>query len=838
FLASLGNLTSLEKLDVAYNRMEAEIPYSMSRLTRMKFLRIAANHFSGVFPHPICNLSSLLFLSIPDNNFFGKPRLDFDKVFPDIQVLFLNGNNFEGEIPSSLANISSLRKFDIADCHMTGSIPLGFGRLYNLKILGLVIISWEVTPPEIDFLSSLKNCTQLQFLDVRDNRLGGILPHSISNLTKQLTFVSLGKNHISGTLPLDIGTLECLVALKVEDNLFTGEIPASLGKLSRLENPHLESNMMSGDMPYSLGNLSMIAQLCLYRNSLKGSIPSSLRNCSYLLYLSLHFNMLSGSIPRELMEVRSLPTLDLAYNNLTGHFPSEVGKLVSLYGLDVSHSQLSGHVPPSLGSCLAMEYIDLNGNFFEGTIIDIRGLRSLQELDLSYNNLSGSIPEYLLKPCTDQEETKSRECSSMRRKIGIGFGAGLTSVLFSLFFIISLRWFKKRSIQDRKSNTNDVDDFAIAPHERVGYGELHKATCGFSLKNMIGSGNFGVVYKAVLGLENRVVSVKVLNQKIRVVSVKVLNLKIRGASKSFIAECEALKSARHRNLVKLITACSSIDYKGDEFRALVYEFLPNGSLALQENSDILTDIPTENEILGISRGISEEIPRKHKIWFPRNFLGINRRNSEETSIRRNIPRKYPDEVLPRVDTWLHRERLEGISDTSRPLTLLERFNIAIDVASALEYLHVNCHNPIAHCDLKPSNVLLDDDLTSHVSDFGLARLLLKFNQEFSFNQLSSGGVRGTIGKKPTNELFGGNFTLHSYTKLALPERVLDIADKSILHSSLRVGFPIAECLMLVLELGLRCCEEFSTNRLSMSEAAKQLFTIRKRFFKARRAARG
>lgn len=162
-------------------------------------------------------------------------------------------------------------------------------------------------------------------------------------------------------------------------------------------------------------------------------------------------------------------------------------------------------------------------------------------------NLCGGIVELKLKPCTDQEETKSRERSSMRRKIGIGFGAGLTSVLFSLFFIISLRWFKKRSIQDRKSNTNDVDDFAIAPHERVGYGELHKATCGFSLKNMIGSGNFGVVYKAVLGLENRVVS------------VKVLNLKICGASKSFIAECEALKSARHRNLVKLITACSSID---------------------------------------------------------------------------------------------------------------------------------------------------------------------------------------------------------------------------------------------------------------------------------------
>ncbi|WZZ58911.1 hypothetical protein YC2023_059018 [Brassica napus] len=63
-------------------------------------------------------------------------------------------------------------------------------------------------------------------------------------------------------------------------------------------------------------------------------------------------------------------------------------------------------------------------------------------------------------------------------------------------------------------------------------------------------------------------------------------------------------------------------------------------ISLQENSGILTDIPTENKILGISRGISEDIPRKHKIWFPRNFLGIYRRNSEEISIRRNILMEY------------------------------------------------------------------------------------------------------------------------------------------------------------------------------------------------------
>lgn len=129
--------------------------------------------------------------------------------------------------------------------------------------------------------------------------------------------------------------------------------------------------------------------------------------------------------------------------------------------------------------------------------------------------------------------------------------------------------------------------------------------------------------------------------------------------------------------MKLLTVCSSIDFKGDEFKALVYKFLPNGSL----------------------------------------------------------------------DMWLHGEdNLQGTNNTSRPpLSILERLNIAIDVASAVEYLHVNYHDPIVHCDLKSGNILLDDDLTALVSDFGLARLLLKFDQESSLTKLSSSGIRGTIG---------------------------------------------------------------------------------------------
>ncbi|CAN6823489.1 unnamed protein product [Brassica oleracea] len=407
----------------------------------------------------------------------------------------------------------------------------------------------------------------------------------------------------------------------------------------------------------------------------------------YLPYLGLDYNMLHGSIPQELMEARSLVSLNVSYNNLTGDLPSEVGKLENLIQLYVSHNQLSGHIPQTLGSCLSLEYISLNRNLFEGSIINIRDLRDLKLLDLSNNNLSGSIPGYLvnlssleyvnlsvnslegpvptegafrnfsqfsifanINLCGGIPELQLKPCSVLgeikrvkKKKIVIGIGAGVALFVLSVIIgIISRCWFKKRNKNDRVNNM--YSSTAVHVHERVSYEELHNATGGFSVGNTIGSGKFGVVYKALLGAVNRAVA------------IKVLNLSKPEAAKSFSAECEALKGVRHRNLVKLVTACSSVDYK-------------------------------------------------------------------------------------------------------------------------------------AHCDLKPSNVLLDDDLTAHVSDFGLARLLLKFDHESFLNQLSLAGVRGTIGyaapgKQPTNELFEGSFTLYSYTKSALPERVMDIVDTLILQRGL------------------------------------------------------
>uniref|UniRef100_A0A3Q7IMQ7 Protein kinase domain-containing protein n=1 Tax=Solanum lycopersicum TaxID=4081 RepID=A0A3Q7IMQ7_SOLLC len=103
------------------------------------------------------------------------------------------------------------------------------------------------------------------------------------------------------------------------------------------------------------------------------------------------------------------------------------------------------------------------------------------------------------------------------------------------------------------------------------------------------------------------------------------------------------------------------------------------------------------------------------------------------------------------DANLHTENDDQQHQTKK-LSFIQRLNIAIDVASALDYLHNHCQTPTAHCDLKPSNILLDEDMSAHVGDFGLATFLFDTS---SSNSQSPAALKGSIGYIPTEYGSGG-----------------------------------------------------------------------------------
>ncbi|KAJ9167430.1 hypothetical protein P3X46_022084 [Hevea brasiliensis] len=788
---SLDNLSSLRVFTARENNLEGSIPNEMGRLKSLNIFSVGVNRLSGIISPSLFNITSLSSLAVSLNQRSGSLPDNICFTLPNLQTFIIDGNYFSGPIPNSLSNASQLQMVAFSSNNFVGQVPTNLGNLQSLRWLNLEFNNLGSNSSNyLLFLTSLTNCSNLETLHFSGNNFGGVLPDSVANFSTRLTTLHLGANQITGIIPAAMENLVNFISLNIEDNLFTGFIPDQFGKLQKLQALSFGVNRLSGQIPSSIGNLTQLSIFSLLENKLKGSIPSSIRNCQHLYGLYFSANKLSGELPKEVLGLTSLSQiLNLSQNSFNGNLPTEVGKLKNINILDVSENNLSGEIPGTIGDSLTLEYLHMQGNFFQGTIPScFASLRGLQHLDLSRNNLSGQIPKDLQElPYLQYLNLSFNDLEGEVPKRGVFINASALSLIGNNKLCggvteLGLPKCATRMMKKVKSHTP----------------KLVVVTAYVVPLNLIGSGSFSSVYKGFLP------------QVERPLAVKVLNLEQTGAIKSFMAECNALGNVRHRNLVKRITCCSSLDYKSYAFKALIFEYMGNGSL----------------------------------------------------------------------EKWLH--PCEEGENQKRSLNLLQRLNIAIGVASALHYLHDLCGKPIIHCGLKPSNVLLDDDMVAHVSDFGLAKLF-SINSNSSLSQTSTTGIKGIVGyvapeygmsgltskegdvysygilvlemfskRRPTDEMFKEGINLHDFVKAALPKRLLQIVDPTLLpreianevceddeiveaketnhHDNLsRVIVNVRQCLVSILEIGVAFSLESPMERKNMADVLKELHLIKKTF---------
>ncbi|CAK9177681.1 unnamed protein product [Ilex paraguariensis] len=574
--AFIGNFSSLQRFSLLGNNFQGHIPDTLGRLRNLTVVAFATNNLSGIIPPSVFNLSSLIMIDVAQNQIGGDLPSDIGLKLPRLQWLNVAQNKFTGSLPHSLSNASQLEMLAVSLNGFTGKVP-SFG---GLQFLGRLLLHRNQLgngeADDLRFLPSLINATQLEWLHFLNNKLGGVLPKSVGNFSK-LTSFSIAQNFISGNLPTEIGELVNLQGLYLGQNQFHGSIPDSIGKLQKLKLFSVHQNKLSGYIPASLRNLTTLIGLDLGVNNLQGRIPSSLAKCQYLLILDLSRNNLSSYIPKEIFGISSLSrSLDLSYNLLNGSLQLEQGDLGNLAVLDVSDNMLSGTVPPSLSFLKGIEVLDFSHNNLTGQIPEcLENLVFLRNLNLSFNhfegevplgevfqntsavsvvgnsNLCGGVPELQLPKCSIKEASR-KHGMSCAIKLAAPISGGILVLIYVLFSVFCYKWRYARKVSCSLSADSTRDTLP-----KVSYETLYRATDGFSSANLIGSGKFSSVYKGILDGTKTIVA------------VKVLNLKARGASKSFTAECEALGLLRHRNLLKVLTSCSSIDFQRNNFKGLV-----------------------------------------------------------------------------------------------------------------------------------------------------------------------------------------------------------------------------------------------------------------------------
>ncbi|KAK4841494.1 hypothetical protein QYF36_005418 [Acer negundo] len=507
--------------------------------------------------------------------------------------------------------------------------------------------------------------------------------------------VAISGKNLRGYIPSELGSLVYLRRLNLHNNNLYGSIPDQLFNATSLHSIFLYGNNLSGSLPPSICNLPRIQNLDLSNNSLSGSLPDNLKNCRQLQRLILAKNKISGEIPTGIWPVmENLIQLDLSANEFKGSIPNDLGELQSLSGtLNLSFNHLSGRVPKSLGNLPVTVSFDLRNNNLSGEIPQTGSFSNQGPTAFLNNPLLCGFP--LQKSCKDstgnQQETQNPSPESYKtRKKGLSPGlivlisaADAAGVAFIGLVVVYVYWKKKDS----------------------------NGGCSCT-----GKGKFGG------------------NEKGKRCSCACLNgFRNDDESEEEEETTTTTTAERGRGEGELVAIDKGFTFELDELlRASAYVLGKSGL-------GIVYKVVLGNGIPVAVRRLGEGGEQRYK-----EFV---------TEVQSISKVKHPNVVKLRAYYWAPDEKLlisDFISNgnlanalrgrNGQPTSSLSwttRLRISKGTARGLAYLHECSPRKFVHGDVKPSNILLDNEFNPYISDFGLNRLI-----NITGNNPSSGGLMG------------------------------------------------------------------------------------------------
>ncbi|KAI9074195.1 hypothetical protein K1719_043849 [Acacia pycnantha] len=488
-------------------------------------------------------------------------------------------------------------------------------------------------------------------------------------------------------------------------------------------------------------------------NHLKGNLQEEMcRQLPLLEVFGVEYNQLEGSIPKSISNCTSLKEIYLDGNSFTGFVPKGIGKLDKLNFLDFSYNHLKGPIPSNIFNISTWRTLNLAGNSLSGVLPSNLGigLPNLKDLRLQVNGLTGQIPSSI----SNASKLITLRLSSNK------FNGAIPNVLGNL------------------TNLMELD-----------LGENHLSGLIPDTVNKLHS-------LQLLSLSNNRLQGFIINELCQLKSLTIVILKNKrdDDNNSTERDLTALDTPIRISYFELLRGTNGFSESNlvgfGSFGSIYKAILPNEKIVAVKVLNL--------DIEEASRSFDVECSAMCHLRH-RNLIKII--SSCSNGHFKSLIMEFM--VNGSLDRWLYSHNYY--------LNVLQRLNIMIDVAAALEYLHHGSSTVVVHCDVKPSNVLLDEDMVTHLGDFGIAKLFGEKQLEIYTETLAtigyiapefgSKGVVSTKGdvysygillmeiftrKKPTDEMFVQGLSLKDWVSNSTPHSIMNIIDVNLLREKIKI----------------------------------------------------
>lgn len=906
----------MAQLDLSYNILSGPgLSESLSNCRQLEWLDLSGNRLAGKMPVFWGNLTNLKILILSDNRFSGTIPAELGLLCGSIKYLDLSSNKLVGGLPSSFMSCSSLVTINLSDNQLYGDfVEKVVSTISSLEVLQISFNNLTGANP----LTALSSCASLKVIDLSSNELTGTIPTGLCSAFPSLERLFLPNNYLTGTIPTEIGNCTSLLSIDLSFNNLAGTVPEELYQLPKLVDLVMWANNFSGEIPDVLCTSSgaPLETLVLCYNSISGTIPMSLAKCTNLIWLSLAGNQLTGGLPAGFDNLHKLAILQLHKNELTGNIPAELGSCENLIWLDLSGNGLTGAIPPSLaaqaglitpGIVSGKQFAFLRneaGNICPGAgvLFEFFGIRperlassfimnacpltriytgmtvytfksngSMIFLDLSYNGLTGTIPEtlgymaYLQVLNVGHNELTGTipESFSYLKSIGAldlsnnHLTGPIPGVLGTLNFLADFD-VSNNNLSGPIPTSGQLMTFPASRYaNNSGLCGVPLQPCGANSTDPDGSHPYLMGKKRFVGTS---VLIGIAFSILIMASLILALYKVKRNQKK--AERDAGSTGAYINSLPTSGTSSwklsgireplSINVATFEkpLRKLTFAHLVEATNGFGPDSLVGSGGFGEVYKARLKDGSSVAVKKlihftgqgdreftaemetigkiKHRNLVP--LLGYCKIGEERLLVYEYM--KYGS-----LDTVLHdRSRSNDVI-----LDWSARKKVAVGSARGLAFLHHSCIPHIIHRDMKSSNVLLDENLEARVSDFGMARLVNALDTHLSVSTLA--GTPGYVppeyyqsfrcttkgdvysygvvllellsGKKPIDPLeFGDNNLVGWVKQLVKENRCDEIFDPVLFRSGLNGKSGEGE-LYRFLKIACECLDDRASRRPTM-----------------------